>query len=201
MDENNRVHDTIWEETVDRRRRKGAIHMSFATKEVIVVPYDPGWVEQFHLLRAMLEPILSPFLKTVEHVGSTSVPGLAAKPVIDVDCVVARADFGKALEALQKHGFQNRGDLGIPDRYAIAGPAMPFRYHLYLTFPDAQSYREHIALRDWLRTHDADRDAYASLKESLARIHRHDIDAYIEGKSALIERILIEAGVRPAKKV
>jgi len=173
--------------------------MSFATKEVIVVPYDPKWTDQYQIVNAMVEPILKPWLITIEHVGSTSVLGLAAKPVIDVDCVIDRADFKQALLALEQNGFANRGDLGIPDRYAIAGPLLPFRYHLYLTFPDAQSFREHVALRDWLRTHESDRDAYAALKTSLALVHRFDIDAYIEGKSALIDRILIQAGVRPEK--
>jgi GrpB-like predicted nucleotidyltransferase (UPF0157 family) len=174
--------------------------MSFPTKIVEVVPYDPRWPEQYQTVKAMVEPLLGPWLKTIEHVGSTSVLGLSGKPVIDVDCVVDRADFNQAVSALEANGFQNRGDLGILDRYAIAGPVLPFRYHLYLTFPDAQSYREHVALRDWLRTHVVDRDQYAALKIGLAKQHRYDIDGYIEGKSAFIDRILILTGVRPAKK-
>lgn len=168
------------------------------TKRVEVVAYDPGWPSQFQTVLDKVEPILRPWLIAIEHVGSTSVAGLAAKPVIDIDCVVSRADFVRSIQALETHGYSNRGDLGIPDRYAIAGPALPFRYHLYLTFPDAQSFREHIALRDWLRTHSEDRDRYALLKEELAEKHRYDIDAYIDGKSALIHAILIKTGVRKA---
>jgi GrpB-like predicted nucleotidyltransferase (UPF0157 family) len=170
------------------------------TKEVIVVPYDANWPVQFEELKVWIESILKSWIVCIEHVGSTSVPGLWAKPVIDVDCVIQRSDFETVLRTLASHGFTNRGDLGIPDRYAIAGPRRPFRYHLYLTFPDARSYLEHIALRDWLRSHPADRERYATLKRALATTHRFDIDSYIEGKSAFIHDILVRQNIRIVKK-
>lgn len=170
------------------------------TKEVVVVSYDPNWPLQFEEFKGWIEPILKPWLVGFEHVGSTAVPGLSAKPIIDVDCVIRRNDLEVVLQTLSLHGFVNRGDLGIPDRYAIAGPKLPFKYHFYVTFPDAQSYLEHTALRDWLRSHPEDKERYASLKRGLAQTHRFDIDSYIEGKSAFIHDILVRQKVRIEKK-
>lgn len=180
----------------DRRLQMNEI----ITKEVVVVSYDPTWPLQFEELKRMIEPILKPWLVGIKHVGSTSVPGLSAKPIIDVDCVIPRNDFEMVLQALTRNGFVNRGDLGIPDRYAIAGPKLAFHYHMYVTFPDAQSYREHIALRDWLISHPEDKERYALLKRKLAETHRFDIDSYIEGKSAFIQDILVRQNVRIEKK-
>ena len=85
-----------------------------------VVPYDPSWPDQFAAIRVALADALRavPFL-AIEHVGSTSVPGLAAKPVIDVDVVVLREHLTPAIEALVAAGYQHEGDLGIRDRHAM----------------------------------------------------------------------------------
>ncbi|MCK7485144.1 MAG: GrpB family protein [Bacillus subtilis] len=167
--------------------------MTDSKKEVIVVDYDPEWPRRFELLRSTLYPLLNNLVLAIEHVGSTSVPGLAAKPIIDLDVVIRRGDLALVEQCLFPYGYKNRGDLGLPERFAFAGPEFGFPYHLYIVYPDSIPYLEHIALRDALRTSDADRDAYAALKRRLATIHRYDIDSYIDGKTALIRQLLAKS--------
>lgn len=166
--------------------------MAFHTKEVIVVPYDPQWPISYETLKNFLRTLLKDIALTIEHVGSTSVPGLAAKPIIDCDVVIKRGDLPRVEFLLEPFGFVNRGDLGIPERYAFAGPDLGFRYHLYVAYPDSIAYLEHLTLRDTLRIRPDLREEYAALKCQLASVYRFDIDAYIEGKTALIQKILLD---------
>jgi GrpB-like predicted nucleotidyltransferase (UPF0157 family) len=164
--------------------------MAFITKEVVVVPYDPQWPKAYETLHDFLQPLIKDIALKIEHVGSTSVPGLAAKPIIDCDIVINRGDLPHVERLLQPLGFINRGDLGIPERYAFQGPDLGFKYHLYVVYPDSVPYLEHLALRDTLRASSDLRDEYAALKHRLAALHRYDIDAYIEGKTAFIKTII-----------
>jgi GrpB-like predicted nucleotidyltransferase (UPF0157 family)/GNAT superfamily N-acetyltransferase len=163
--------------------------MSFQTKEVIILDYQASWQDDFLKLKKKLLEILKAFEVSIEHVGSTSVFGLASKPIIDCDIVIERKDFHKIEEVLVKQRFVNRGDLGIQDRYAFSGPDLGFKYHLYVTFKDAEAYKNHLYLRNWLRKNIDDRLKYEALKKELAKKHRYDIDAYIDGKSEVIEDI------------
>jgi len=167
--------------------------MSFQTKEVIVLDYQKSWQDDFLKLKTYLLDILKGFQVSIEHVGSTSVFGLASKPVIDCDIVIDRDDFFKIEEVLVDHCFVNRGDLGILDRYAFLGPDLGFKYHLYITFKDALSYHNHLYLRNWLRQNDHDRLRYEALKKELANKYRYDIDAYIDGKTEFIQDIYQKA--------
>jgi GrpB-like predicted nucleotidyltransferase (UPF0157 family) len=98
-----------------------------------VVPYDPAWPAVFEQIRRRVVPLLRDLGATVEHVGSTAVPGLAAKPIVDVDVVVATSvDIEPAIGHLASGGYVHLGDLGIPGREAFDIPAdMPY-HHLYL---------------------------------------------------------------------
>jgi GrpB-like predicted nucleotidyltransferase (UPF0157 family) len=119
------------------------------------------------------------------------VPGLAAKPIIDLDVVlVAPMDVPEAIRGLAGLGYVHEGDLGIPGREAFHWPSGEARHHLYLVLEGAAELRRHLAFRDALRADPALRDAYAALKRSLAAQYPHDRNAYTVGKSAFVEAVL-----------
>jgi GrpB-like predicted nucleotidyltransferase (UPF0157 family) len=98
-----------------------------------VVAYDPGWPARFVAIRAAIADALGDVaVVAIEHIGSTSVPGLAAKPVIDVDVVVDRPDLMLAIDALERIGYRHRGDLGIADRHSLAPPSDGQRRNVYV---------------------------------------------------------------------
>ena len=127
----------------------------------------------------------------IEHVGSTSVPGLPAKPIIDMDVVIESADQLEDVTArLTEIGYEGRGDLGVTGRYAFKSPPGLPDHHLYVCARDNAELRRHLALRDYLRRHHAEAVAYGRLKLSLAEAHPFDREAYTEGKTHWIERTL-----------
>ena len=140
------------------------------------------------------------FAVTVEHVGSTSVPGLAAKPIIDLGVVApTRKDVTLAIERLARLGYVHRGDLGVDGREAFGhAPDLP-AHHLYVYTQGNLALRNHIALRDFLRTHPESVREYGALKKNLAAQHPNDIDAYVAGKTDVILSILRESDLTPSE--
>ncbi len=165
-----------------------------------VVDYDPAWPERFDALRARYEEVLAGIaVIAIEHVGSTSVPGLAAKPVIDVDVVVAAEHVQDAIRALESAGFRSRGELGIPDRWALEAPAELPRTHTYVVVDGSLALRNHLGVRDALRRDPQLRDEYAARKRSIAA-RVPDIDRYVEEKSAFLSTVLERAGISPDER-
>jgi GrpB-like predicted nucleotidyltransferase (UPF0157 family) len=130
----------------------------------------------------------------IEHVGSTSVPGLAAKPIIDIDVVVDRAHVDVAVAALEAAGYTPLGDMGVPERYAFKTPAGSIRQNTYVTVEGCLSLRNHLGLRDVLRNDPILRADYSAVKKRLAD-ETDDIDVYIDGKTSIVRRILERAGL------
>lgn len=162
---------------------------------IVIVDYDPTWPEVFERLRALVWQVVQDFALGIEHVGSTSVPGLAARPIIDMDVVIASpAQIPLAVERLTALGYVHRGNLGIEGREAFQQPAHLPPHHLYVCLQDSVSLRNHLALRDYLRAHPEAIQAYSELKKRLAQAHTYNIDAYIEGKSELILVMLAKIG-------
>ncbi|HSM05411.1 MAG TPA: GrpB family protein [Longimicrobiales bacterium] len=157
---------------------------------VVVVPYDPDWPRRFEALRDRIRPAVEDVALAIEHVGSTAVPGLAAKPVIDIDVVVPRSAVADGIRLLAASGYEPRGDLGIPDREAFRAPAGLPRHHLYLCPADSLALANHLTVRDHLRSHPDDVRAYGELKTRLAARFAEDMDAYVEGKSAFLLDVL-----------
>jgi GrpB-like predicted nucleotidyltransferase (UPF0157 family) len=156
-----------------------------------IVDYDETWPAQFERLRRRLADALGPVALRIEHVGSTAVPGLAAKPKLDVDVVVASArDVAEVIEGLARIGFEHQGDLGVPGREAFKGPDGGDRYHVYVCVEGAGPLRQHLVFRDHLRGHPDTAADYADLKRELAARFATDIDAYSRGKSAFVRRIV-----------
>ena len=161
----------------------------------VVVEYDPEWPARFEAIRDRIAPALGDLALSIEHVGSTSVPGLAAKPVIDIDVVVADASaIPPAVDALTALGYEHLGQVGIPDREAFRRPPGTFQHNLYVCPAGGQGLRNHLALRHHLRTHREAVEAYAALKRRLAD-EAPDIDAYVIGKTDLIVTFLRAEGI------
>lgn len=169
------------------------------TKKIVVLPYDERWPEDFEAIKATMEAPLAGKILSIEHVGSTSVPGLAAKPIIDIDIVIADAsDFPAVRQALEALGYFHEGNLGLPGREAFGYEGKPDlrEHHLYVCRQDALNYKKHIYLRDYLRGHPDMRDAYAEVKRQGAALYPDDIDGYLEHKTAIIHEIYEKAGLK-----
>ena len=132
---------------------------------IIIQDYDPGWPELFETLRLRIASALDGIVDAIEHVGSTVVPGLAAKPIIDMDALLASgSDLPLAVARLASIGYAHEGDLGIPGREAFRSRPADYPHHLYVCHPNSPAYSGHIAFRDYLRKHEKEAAAYAELK-------------------------------------
>ncbi len=164
---------------------------------IFVEDYDSGWPLRFERLRAELAESLAtrgvPFV-AIEHVGSTSVLGLAAKPVIDCDVIVQAEDVQRASEALIEVGFSPLGELGIPQRWAFKEPPRLANSNVYVIVEGSLSLRNHLAVRDVLRRDSGLRAEYAEVKKRVASTAA-DIDEYGAGKNDFIQAILAAAGM------
>ncbi len=173
-------------------------------RPVVVVDHDPQWAAEFEELRRVLSECLLDLALGIEHVGSTSVPGLAAKPVLDIDVVIEHRDaLPLVTERLATLGYVHRGDLDVPGRESF-GPSdgsRPLtepprtwrRHHLYVCAQDSRELARHLAFRNWLRAHPKAAADYAALKRSLAERYHNDVDAYCAAKSEFVEGILARA--------
>lgn len=168
------------------------------TRHVVVQPYDANWAQAFKAIEAELKAALGDLALSIEHVGSTSVPGLWAKPIIDIDAVIRdRSLLGDAIQALGRIGYRHEGDLGIPGREAFCyeGKQHLMKHHLYVCAEASGELKRHIAFRDYLRAHSAAVSEYSRVKREAAALYPHDIDSYIAHKSPFIEKIYEELGI------
>jgi GrpB-like predicted nucleotidyltransferase (UPF0157 family) len=161
---------------------------------VRLLPYDPRWVELFAAEAEKIRAALGDELPlALEHMGSTAVPGLAAKPIIDIlGGYPPDAQVGRYIEPLVRAGYVHRGEREIPGREFFRR-GEPRSYHLHVTVHGGTFWREHLAFRDVLRARPDIRDAYAALKFELARRFPRDREAYIEGKTAFVRQVVAEA--------
>ena len=165
---------------------------------VVVVAYHPRWAEQFRAVREdLLAALEGVAVRSIEHVGSTSVPGLAAKPRLDIDVVVPADAVPLARSALEAAGYTWLGDLGIPDRHAVRAPDRAPPRNVYVVVDGCLALRNHVAVRDLLRRDARLRDEYGRLKLELAARDYDDIDQYVLDKSPVLQRILAAAGFDP----
>ncbi|MGB1243347.1 MAG: GrpB family protein [Chitinophagales bacterium] len=175
-------------------------------KKIIIEDYNPNWKLQFEALKACIERPLKDLFISIEHVGSTSVEGLAAKPIIDIDIIIEKEDetLPQVIAELAKMGYEYRGDLGVKNRHAFKrqSGSVPFcnlnqtwqNHHLYVCKKGIASLQNHLLLRDYLRSHPEAVIEYGNLKKQLAAKYPYDIDSYIEGKTPLIVGILQKQG-------
>jgi GrpB-like predicted nucleotidyltransferase (UPF0157 family) len=161
---------------------------------LVIKKYDPQWPILFEELRVMFSELLGNMVSAIEHVGSTSVPGLAAKPIIDLDVLLASAAyFPETIRRLATLGYEHEGNLGIADREAFRAPPTLFAHHLYVCLPNCEEFRRHILLRNYLRSHPAEVSAYNNLKGDLLAKFANDRAAYIQGKDDFVTQLVQRA--------
>jgi GrpB-like predicted nucleotidyltransferase (UPF0157 family) len=166
------------------------------SSEVLVVDYDPHWPERFEELRSAVWPAVEDIALRIDHVGSTAVAGLAAKPIIDMDVVVVHEDdVAPAIEGVERAGYHWEGDLDVPGREAFSyvGESPRPAHHLYLVVQDNRAHLDHWLLRDLLRQDEEARSRYAMLKRRNAEECRGDIEAYVKAKAWLVAELLARA--------
>ena len=159
-------------------------------REIELVPPDPSWPERFAVERAKIVAALGAKAMRVDHIGSTSIPGIAAKPIIDIDLSVKDVDDEEDyLPALTAAGYRLR--VREPGHRMVRTANLGVHVHCCTTGGGWE--RGHLLFRDWLRYDHADRVAYAELKKELAHQDWPDMNAYAEAKSALIKEITARA--------
>lgn len=168
------------------------------TRNIVVVPYDNNWKLQFETIRAEIQDALGELALSIEHVGSTSVEGLSAKPIIDIDVVIENESKLQAVvEKLAEIGYEHEGNLGIVGREAFGytGKEHLQNHHLYVCTKDSPELKRHLTFRDYLRSHEEAVREYSRIKEEGAKLFPNDIDGYISYKTGWIENVYREIGL------
>lgn len=168
------------------------------TKKVCVLPYDPRWQQDFEAIRLELAAALGSLALRIEHVGSTSVEGLPAKPIIDIDVVISDdIPLEDVVRALAGIGYLHEGNLGIPEREAFRYGCKPHlqKHHLYVCRESSPELHRHITFRDYLRSHPEAAGEYGTVKLEAARLYPADIEGYIAHKSPCIQKLYALCGL------
>lgn len=168
------------------------------TKAVIVVAYDPHWPENFDAIRREILTVLGELAVAVHHVGSTSVSGMSAKPIIDLDVEIrSRSDFPAVRDLLHDAGYLHEGDLGIRDREAFCyeGKSHLQKHHLYVCPSDSRELHRHLTFRNYLRTHPEAVREYSAIKEEAAKQNPYSIEGYMKYKNACIAELYLKCGL------
>jgi len=162
---------------------------------MIVEPYNPEWPHAFHQLQTFLYRNLVSTYYAIEHVGSTAVPGMAAKPIIDVDIVMREGKFEQIKNRLTAAGYEYEGDQGIPGResFRMKDPGLKgalAEHHLYVCAADSAELHRHRAFRDFLIAHPEWVEKLSAHKLELAAKLGDRRHAYQDAKAAMVEEIL-----------
>jgi GrpB-like predicted nucleotidyltransferase (UPF0157 family) len=164
--------------------------LGLETGVVRLVEYDAEWPALYRTESERIAVALAPLVLTLEHMGSTAVPGLAAKPICDILAGYHdRALFQAYIDGLCAAGYEHLGEQGIPGREFFRR-GQPPAYHLHLAALDGIFWREHLAFRDLLRSDSLLRATYEELKQELAAEFPQDRDAYIDAKNSFIQGAL-----------
>lgn len=181
--------------------------LGLATNRVVLIPHNPAWAQLFQAEAAELQAAIGPYVLDIQHVGSTAIPGIPAKPIIDIGIAVANfEEAARCIAPVEALGYLYRGELGIPRRhYFVKRVGGNSTYHLHMNEVQSTDWQQQIALRDYLRQHPAVAQEYAALKVRLAEQFPIDRVAYTEGKSGFISQVLVKAlpnmGPQPGAQV
>lgn len=169
---------------------------------VVLADYDPQWPERYRAEAARIRAALGGWIEQIEHVGSTAVPGLAAKPIIDIAVGVRRlADAERCIEPLERIGYAYRpgAEVMVPDRrFFQKGGSVAREFHVHVVDVRGPDWERWLLFRDYLRAHPEKAREYERLKRTLASCHR-DNRAYTAQKTAFIEAAVAEAGAAKAR--
>ena len=159
-------------------------------RELLVFPYREEWKTLFEKEKRDLEEAIGDYIEDIQHVGSTSIPGMPAKPILDI--AIAVKDFEEAricIEPLCKMGYTFKGENGIPRRhYFLKGE--PCTHHIHLLEKDSEEWEKLILFRDYLRTHQNTAEEYKKLKRHLSERHREDRKVYQAAKTDFVEAVI-----------
>lgn len=162
------------------------------SRKVVVLPYDEKWETDFEKIKKEIELAIGELIIGIEHVGSTSVKGMMAKPCIDIDVIIEDyLVFDKVVESLARIGYYHEGNLGIENREAFAYTDKPHLalHHLYVCPKDSLELKRHLTFRDFLRNNQDAVLKYSLVKEEAAKLYPSDIDKYIEYKTPCIKEL------------
>ena len=168
------------------------------TKKVIVLPYDAAWKTAFEDIKREIQYALADLIIGIEHVGSTSVEGLSAKPCIDIDIIIQDyTSFDKIVKKLANIGYVHEGNLGIENREAFRYSNKPhlMTHHLYVCPQNSKELHRHITFRDYLRNNPEAARQYGQIKETAAQLFPDDIDQYMAYKSPCIAELYKKCGL------
>lgn len=175
---------------------------------IIITDYNPQWAEQFEALRKVLIDHLGDTIIGIEHIGSTSIPEMKAKPIIDLDIIIVDNNdiLDKVIHKLQELGYIPLGNLGITGREAfdrldsttphIGTNKQWFKHNLYVCNKESIGLINHLNFRNFLRNNPKKVIEYSQLKQNLANKFPFDIDAYVDGKTNFIVDILNKTGMQ-----
>ena len=169
------------------------------TAKVVVLSFDKAWENDFEQIKTEIQSAIGDLIIGIEHVGSTSVKGMSAKPCIDIDVIISDYSMFDAVAAkLADIGYIHEGDLGIKDREAFkyTDKSHLQKHHLYVCPEYSKELHRHITFRDYLRSNPDAVKKYSKIKETAAKLFPNDIDKYIEYKSPCIEELYILCGLK-----
>lgn len=159
-------------------------------RKVIVTPYDERWPIAFAKAAAEIRGVLESNCLNVEHIGSTAVPGLAAKPVIDLLVIVSDIEaIDRFEEDFRKLGYQAKGENGLPERRYFERGGNERTHHVHCYEQGNPEISRHLAFRDFLKANPQVAGTYGELKVKLAKQYPLDIEQYINGKQAMVQEI------------
>ena len=169
------------------------------TRKVVVLPYDASWQSAFEKIKDEIEEAIGDLILGIEHVGSTSVEGMSAKPCIDMDVIIKDYSvFAAVVDGLKAIGYIHEGDLGIKDREAFQYLNKPhlMMHHLYVCPYYSEELHRHITFRDFLRHNTEAVKQYSFVKQTAAELFPDEIDKYIEYKTPCIEELYSLCGLK-----
>lgn len=159
-----------------------------------VVPYDPEWRKFFAKERKRILNTIGQYIVTLEHVGSTAVQDMCAKPIIDIAVGLKKFTDGfKCVKGLTTIGYMYRGEFGIPGRHYFRTDSKIVTCHIHMHEIASERWENYILFRDYLRTHKKEAGEYAVLKKDLLRKYSSDREKYTEAKAGFINEILQKA--------
>ena len=168
------------------------------TIKVVVLPYDEAWKSAFEKIKGEIDEVIGDLIIGIEHIGSTSVKGMSAKPCIDIDVIIEDYSvFQEVVSRLKSIGYIHEGNLGIKNREAFkySGKEHLQKHHLYVCPKYSEELHRHITFRNFLLSNPIAAKKYSLIKEKAAELFPNDIEGYIEYKSSCIEELYKECGL------
>jgi GrpB-like predicted nucleotidyltransferase (UPF0157 family) len=167
----------------------------------LVEKYNPEWSRWFEEIKESLGEKIAKACISIEHVGSTAIPGMIAKPIIDIIIVIEPERWEVMKSLLEKRGYYYRGNQGIEDRecFRLHDESILPAHHLYVCPKYSFEIKKETAFRDYMKTHKKDRERLNALKWSLAEKFNNDRQLYIDGKDAMVKEIT-ETALKYIKK-